>query len=366
VTRRAIPAFLAALWAIGLWGCPLAVRRDPEMYRPTAGAEAEWEDALAALDRGDLPEAVRRLRAVRDASPRFVKAHLLYQDTMIALGNEDEVRKDYESKRDRSALWLTLYARLAPDPDRIPLLEQAVEREPDLAWAHFALGFERFYREEREPARVHLRRAVELDPEMPEARVALARLHLKGGDRAGAVEQYRRYLELCPKDALRWLKLGIAVDDQEQALGAFVAVLAVTREELERAIHRRDVSLTMEQLRWYEKRCSVRYAARVSLSEILIARGNYAQAVGVLEAAVAENPECPDAHFNLGIAYEKLSRLTTGSDPAGPGRASNFAEKADYHWTRYLALGGEQRERVRAWLEDLRKHLDGTRTATRG
>jgi len=358
VKQRAIPAFLAALWVVGLWGCPLAPRRDPALFGPAAGTETDWDAALAALDRDDLPEAVRRLRAVRDASPRFVKVHLLYQDTMIALGNELEVREDYESKHERSALWLVLYARLAPDPERIPLLEQAVEREPDLAWAHYALGFERLYRADREPAGIHLRRAIELDPEMPEARVALARLHLQGGDPARAVEQYERYLELCPKDALRWLKLGIAASDEEQAYRAFVTVLAITRDELERAIHRRDVILTPEQLKRYERRCSVRYAARISLSELLMARGNYPQAVGVLEEAVAENPECPDAHFNLGIAYEKLSRLTSGSEAAGPGRASNFAEKADHHWTRYLALGGEQRERVRGWLEDLRKRVD--------
>jgi len=318
----------------------------------------EWQYAVRALEKDDLPAALPHLRAVTQGSPRFVKAHLLYQDTMIVLGNEKEVRDEYRDRRGDSGLALALYARVAPEGTGVSLLEQAVAREPDNPWIQYALGFERLGRSDLRGARRHLERSLCLDPDLSDAHAAMARLYRSEIDQDSEAYALRRYLKLSPLDALRWLKLGIlyhGAGDEDDAIEAYTKALSVERGEFVKAIRRRDVNLTRDQLRAFEARCSVAYVARVNLSELYMERHEYPKVIAVLEQAVAAEPRCPDAHFNLGIAYWKLSleagkKRGTGSNPR---RRADLIEKAVHHWTQYRELGGLQQERVRDWLDKL-------------
>jgi len=353
-----MPLTLPALLILGAAGCRSCPPPDPDLFRPTPSVSRDWEAALRALEKNEFQVATPLLHTVTQGAPRFVKAHLLYQDAMIVLGNEKEVREEYRDRRSDSGLALALYARVAPEGRGIALLEQAVVREPENPWINYALGFERLSRSDRKGAHQHLERALCLDPDLPEARAAMARLCRIELDQDGEAAAYDAYLRISPLDALRWLKLAIlrhGAGDANEAIEAYTKVLTINRDDFLKAIRRRDVILTEDQLRSFEGRCSVPYRARVNLSELYLEREGYPKVIAVLEEAVASDSRCPDAHFNLGIAYWKLSREVGKKRGSGAHqrRRADLIEKAVYHWTQYRELGGLQQERVRDWLNQV-------------
>ena len=356
--RTRLLTWLMLALATGTFGCRACPERDPALGQPAASTSVAWQESRAALTSGDWKVAIELLGAVIEGSPRFVKGHLLYQDVMAAEGHQAELQSVYEKRASRSGLDRALWARIAPHGKRTEYLQLAETQEPDNPWIQYALGFERLNRSDMEPARRHLERATWLDPDLPESRLALAVLYEKLVKNESAAEQYEAYLDRCPLDGLRWLKLAMVRQtnkDEDGAIEAYRKVVGIDGRDIEAAIRRRDVILTGEQLRRYQERYPLRYTARVNLSEIFVNRKQYAQARSLLEAALSENPDLPDAHFNLGIVHERLS-LGSGTQNKKNNRSlpNSHAEQADHHWSRYLELGGHQQERVRGWLEALR------------
>lgn len=334
-------------------GCGSMPRVDPTVTRPTADAEPAWRAALVALERDQPTRALDRLSDVRRLSPRFVRAHVLYQDVMLRDGRDAQVAAEFEPPPIRDGVSLLLYARVGRNADGEPLaadtrrrlLDEALEREPGLAWAHLALGFEHEQAQQIDAAIAHFERAVRIDRKFPEGRAALARTYEKAFRPADARREYQEYLALAPLDAVRWFKLGSLQQNAGQAMPAeasYRRVLEIAPDALRRAMRTREVALTPEQLKRYESRAPLAYAARVNLSDILLAKRKLDEAINVLARAIADAPSHPDAHFNIGIAYERRGD----------------AEAAFRHWRQYLALGGDQRERVSGWIEALRQKAD--------
>lgn len=310
-----------------------------------------WRDARQALQAGDRPAAIDHLRHIRREAPRYVRAHLLYQDVMIDSGRADHVAREYRPPPIQDGVSLLLYARVArgrtvggddrlDSRGRIQLLEEAIGIEPGLAWAHYALGFELERIQEFDRARDALEQAVRIDPDLPEAHVALAGLHYRTGESRRAIQHYVAYLDRCPRDAPRWFRLALLYQGQgrrEQAESCYRKVLDTDLPVVRAAIRTGAIALREAQLDRLEQRAPVWYSARVNLSELLIEVGRDRDAVDVLQPALRDWPERPDAHYNLGIAYERLGDL----------------ESAHAHWENYLALGGTQRARVASWIEDI-------------
>lgn len=353
IRSPAILVLLVLLCSI-LSRCKSSPHVDPALREVTPEARGAWGRTLEALTRNDRSEALRHLREVKQKAPLFVKAHLIYQDLMILENERSRLEEEYPDGG--TGLALTLRARIAADKDRVRRLEKAVKTAPGLAWAHYALGFEYARMQGQEHlarAQEHLKKAVKIDPDLAEAHVALFHLYMKkiqGSEAAAACE---RYLELCEKDALRWLKLGIywhVSGKENRARAAYEKVLALDPETVRAAVRRRDVVLSEEQLRKYEDHGSLWYTARVNLSDILLEEGKYQEVVDLLDKAVAEAPEFPEAHYNLGIALERLGRI----------------EKAHEQWDHYLRSGGKQQERVKAWIKELiHSHPDHFRRRAR-
>lgn len=352
------PLVLALLLVCAV-GCRSRPDPEPALYAPDPAVGGPWAQAIGNLEQGERMLAIVPLRTVLECSPRFVKAHLLYQDAMIAIGKSTEVEAEYVRERERSGLALALYARVTTRGSRVALLEQAVAREPECAWTRYALGFERLRLLDLEPARVQLDHARELGPELAEAWEATARLRMRRFDPAGAAHALEQYLRLCPLDAVHWFKLGTyfhSIGDTEGAVRAYRRVTQISPDELTAAIRRRDVVLQEEQRRRFEPDCPVGYEAHLNLAEIRIRQGRIAVAIAQLVRAVALDETCPKAHYSLGIAYEQLGQAEAGrDDPTSVARGANYLEQAGHHWNRYLELGGSQRERVRGWLNALRE-----------
>ncbi len=316
---------------------------------PTA-LESTWRDARQALQAGDRPAAIEHLRRIRRDAPRFVRAHLLYQDVLVDSGRADQIASEYRPPPIRDGVSLLLFARVArgraggddrlDSRGRIQLLEEAIEIEPGLAWAHYALGFEFERIQEFDRALESLKQAVRIDPQLPEAHVALADLYYRTGEPRRAIEHYGAYLDRCPRDAPRWFRLAFLYQGQgriEAAESCYRKVLGTDLPVVRAAIRTGSIALRESQLDRLEQRAPVWYSARVNLSELLIEAGRDREAVDVLQPALRDWPERPDAHYNLGIAYERLGNL----------------ERAHAHWENYLALGGTQRTRVASWIEEV-------------
>ncbi len=85
-------------------------------------------------------------------------------------------------------------------------LRCAIDARPNWAQAHFALGSALAMRNDKNGARMELARTLELDPEMHDARKALARIHAQLGEHEYAIEQGRLFADARPEDtAIRLL-----------------------------------------------------------------------------------------------------------------------------------------------------------------
>lgn len=108
------------------------------------------------------------------------------------------------------------------------VLSKACDLEPHnaLGWYHFG---EVLMRDERlEEAVEHFDRALECDSKLADAWLQRARCAADLGDSEAAADSLRRYLTLCPDDAMEWVSLAIVESDN----GAFEAAYqAYTRAE---------------------------------------------------------------------------------------------------------------------------------------
>lgn len=89
------------------------------------------------------------------------------------------------------------------------------------AWFYEGLGFEE--EEDVDGALAAYRRALELEPDLPEIHLNLGRLLHEGGELAAAEHHYRQAVELDPEEPVAVFDLGVVLQDQERFAEAAVA-----------------------------------------------------------------------------------------------------------------------------------------------
>lgn len=172
------------------------------------------------------------------------------------------------------------------------LLSIAALREGD-PYFHRALGRAYLELDRPEPARERLERAVELSPELTDARVWLGTLLVAAGEPAAGRRHLERALgELAGGDADR------ALEQQARAqLGRALAAegrLTEAVAELERAAGLGPLDPGAE-LAW---------------GNVLAQQGRLTDALEHFERAVASEPRSAEARFHVGLALEGLGRRT--------------------------------------------------------
>ena len=131
------------------------------------------------------------------------------------------------------------------NPETEPLLQRAVELDPDYAqaWALLAISHgDRFWfgenrtNERLEAMKSALDRAMELQPDLPEAHLALATYHYRGFyDYPAALEELLRVKEQIPNDTILHFNLGLTL----RRLGRYdEAIDAFERRYLETVLRR--------------------------------------------------------------------------------------------------------------------------------
>ena len=125
----------------------------------------------------------------------------------------DEAQRDIDSNNFEAAL--------AP-------LQKFVAEKPEVAYAHFQLGYAYTALKRGDEARAEYERAIALDPKMPEADLNLGILLLDKQEYAAAITPLSKAVELLPSQSRPRSLLAVAQDrsgDQEAAARSFEGVL---------------------------------------------------------------------------------------------------------------------------------------------
>jgi len=169
--------------------------------------------------------------------------------------------------------------------------QQVIDRilhNGDSAEAHLLLGTAKLEVAAYEDALVDLKKAVELDPRLPDAHSYLGRAHIELGDTAAARKDFEAELQLNPNDFESNLHLGALLKQDQDYDGA--------RKLLDRALGIRPGDLR----------------AKFQLASANLEDGKLDTARTGLEQIVKQAPEFVEAHIMLATAYYRLNRKSDG------------------------------------------------------
>ena len=137
-------------------------------------------------------------------------------------------------------------------------------------------------------AEQQVRRAIELDPRIPEAHYMLGVIATSHADIDAAISEFRREIGLNPNFAMAYYKLGDAYSRREQWDSAI--------PELQRSI-------------WLNPNYSGPY---ILLGKAYLRKHDLMNAEGMLRSAIRMDPSNSVAHYLLGEALTKQGRLEEG------------------------------------------------------
>lgn len=325
---------------------------------PAAGSDdgQTLEAKLVAIEdlrrSGKFEDAVVCARELVDAHPGNLPAHVAYQDLQIALGKGDELVQTYRraSKApDAGADDQYLLARLLHGRDAVRSYRAALKESPDHFWALCGLGSELTSMGKLDDAAATLERAAELDQKSAVPCNLLGRLAERQGAAGLAEKHYRKAIELdpdltlarvnlgvllvglerrdearktltaaaerAPADPMPLLGLGVAAQsagDNEGAAGWFEKATQLDTNSVTSLNLLANAYIQLGRLDNAEKaldaaldRNSDHAETRVNKAHLHLLRGENSLAEVEAKAAIEARPELPEAHFMLGLCYER-------------------------------------------------------------
>jgi tetratricopeptide (TPR) repeat protein len=163
----------------------------------------------------------------------------------------------------------------------------ALELDPEWVAPRMGLALVALRRDEPFKIVHHLERAIEADPEYPEAYVELGRYYGSMAEPALAKATFERWTARHPEDADMFINAGLTAFD--------AADYAQALEFFEKAV---EAAASEEQ----------RSGARTFRANTLDMLGRYEEAVAAYEEVIDETPEWWEAHANLGICHARNGR----------------------------------------------------------
>jgi tetratricopeptide (TPR) repeat protein len=160
----------------------------------------------------------------------------------------------------------------------------ALELDPEWVGPRMGLAMVALRRDEPFKIVHHLERAIETDPEYPDAYVELGRYYGAMAEPALAKATFERWTVRHPEDADMLINAGLTAFD--------AADYAQALDFFEKAV---EVALVEEQ----------KSGARTFRANTLDMLGRYDEAVEAYEEVIAEMPEWWEAHANLGICHAR-------------------------------------------------------------
>ena len=241
-----------------------------------------------------IPEAAQQLESVMALGPPGRQVILLLADCDVRLGEYKKaitllspLEKDNATDPGFNYLLGTALVR-DDQPDRGGVLIDRILRNGDSAEARLLLGTTKLFALDYAGAVPELKKAVELNPRLPEVHSYYGQALLRTGDPAGAGAEFRAELEMNPTDFMSNLQLGVlAKEDQNYAEAS---------SYFDRALRRRPGDP------------GVRY----QIATVDLALEKVEDARDKLEKLVKESPQFTEAHVSLATVYYRLKRKPEG------------------------------------------------------
>ncbi|MFG0318512.1 MAG: tetratricopeptide repeat protein [Planctomycetota bacterium JB042] len=313
--NRAGPSALVPLLLVG--ACSIGDSTLPTDPSPAGARRERLERARDLLEAGDAEAARSLLEAAFGEGEERLRERRLWQEAMIGLGREGEAleraRRSVEAGGGADAL--VLLARLEPDDGQAEsALQEALELDPDHAWAEYGLGVLAARRGDLEVAEKRLTAAIDADDGFEEALLRRAQVRDRLADFEGSADDYRAYLERRPED-----------------VDALYDYATIVHRELFRPSEAEDL------YRQLLRREPDHTEATVGLAVCLEERGRYEEAE---ELYLSVWSRAPSALFNLGMLYQdRLGRYAEAREcfrrfleiePSPDGPAMSIADRLIY------------------------------------
>lgn len=250
--------------------------------------------ALANYKLGRIGDAAAEFAGLHASQPDNSQVMLLLADCWLRQGEYKQVIELLTPVEKRNvddlAIAYLLGTALLRDKqvDRGQQIIDRILRNGDSAEARLLLGTAKLEAAEYEGALADLKKAVELNPALPDAHSYLGRAHIELGDTASARKDFEAELQQNPNDFESNLNLGALLKQDHDYDGA--------RKLLDRALRTRPGDLR----------------ARFQLASVNLEDGKLDAARNGLEQILKQAPEFVEAHISLATAYYRLQRKSDG------------------------------------------------------
>lgn len=250
--------------------------------------------ALAYYKAAKLPLAVEEIEKVRGALPDDLRVVMLLADCYLRLGENKKVVQLLEpleaTHGDNLAITYMLGSALVRDgqTDKGQMIIDKILRQGDSAEARLLMGTTKLIAHDDPGAVADLKKAVELNPNLPSVHSYYAQALRGVADTEDAKKAFREELNINPNDFDANLYLGVILKEEQNFNGALPF--------LEHALEVRPGDP------------GVRY----QLASLHLAERNFDAAQKELEALVKEAPGFREAHVALATLYYRLKRKQDG------------------------------------------------------
>ena len=250
-------------------------------------ALAYYKSSQISAAAGELTKIVRRQPANRQAIFLLADCHLRLGEYKKVIELLSPLEQD--SPNDKALIYLLGTALIRDNqPQRGQVLVDRILRDGDSAEARLLVGTTKLNAMDAAGALVDLKKAVELNPHLPDVYSYYGLALLTTGDVAAATSAFRKELESNPNDFVSNLQMGVIAKQDEHYTEA--------RASFERALRIRPGDP------------GVRY----QLATLDLAGGNLEKACSELEQLTKESPQFVEAHVSLATVYYRLKRKADG------------------------------------------------------
>jgi tetratricopeptide (TPR) repeat protein len=283
----------AALVAAGKYGraideYKLALLKKPE-------PKLHLNLALAYYKTDNFRDAITELETVHSADKDNRQATLLLADCYVRVGENkkaiDLLTPLYDNGAQDAATEYVLGTALARDgqAERAQNVIDPLLSGPDSAEKHMLMGTTKFGARDYTNAITELRRAAEMNPDLPEVNSFYAQALFASGDTLGSRKIFEKELERNPNDFQSNVHIGLMLRQDEKYDEAM--------KYLNRALNARPNDV----------------AVRYQIALVKMAQGKDEAARDEIEQIVAEAPNFTEAHVSLSILYFREKRKEDGN-----------------------------------------------------
>ncbi len=265
-----------------------ALKKDP------ANTPVRLNLALAYYKTSRVGEAAAELEKVLKQEPGNSQAVYLLADCDLRLGENKKVIElltplEKQAPNDKAVIYLLGTALIRDNQaTRGQVLVDRILRDGDSAEARLMMGAAKINVQDFSGALEDLKKAVELNPTVPDLYSYYGLALLATGDTPGAAVAFRKELESNPNDFLSNLQLGVLLKEDQDFAGA---------------VQRFDRALMVRP-----NDPGVRY----QLATIDLMLGKVEEARMALERLTKESPQFVEAHVSLATVYYRLKRKEDG------------------------------------------------------